>query len=155
MSGAITQRAAALNKAILVTRSARGDELISDSIRGQRFRVVGLTLFSIIALVLAAVGMYGVVSYSVAQLTNEIGIRMALGATRANVLSLVLGDGLRICMGGLATGVPQSLVAAYGVRSWTFGVPPFDVITLSSVVIALSLVAMLACLRTRPQGRGI
>lgn len=66
ISKAISERAASLNKAILVTRSARGDELISSSIRGQRFRAVVLTLFSIMALVLAAVGMHGVVSYSVA-----------------------------------------------------------------------------------------
>lgn len=70
---------------------------------------------------------------------------MALGATRANVLSLILADGLRICTGGLLVGVPLSLAAAYGIRSWTFGVPPFDVITLAGVVIALSVVAMLAC----------
>jgi predicted permease len=142
---AIARQATTLNKAILVTRNKRGDELISGSIRGQRFRAVVLTIFSAIALLLAAVGMHGVVSYSVAQRINEIGIRMALGATRANVVSLILGDGFRICVGGLAIGVPLSLIAAYAIRSWIFGVPPFDVFTLAAAVAALSLVAMLAC----------
>jgi putative ABC transport system permease protein len=145
ISAAIASQAAALNKAILVTRNQRGNELIAGSIQGQRFRAVVLTIFSLIALLLAAVGMHSVVSYSVAQRTNEIGIRMALGATRANVVRLILGDGFRICIGGLAIGVPLSLTAAYGIRSWIFGVPPFDVVTLAGVVLALSLVAMLAC----------
>jgi putative ABC transport system permease protein len=142
---AAARQVTALNKAILITRNQQGDELLSASIRGQRFRAFVLMAFSIIALILAAVGMHSVVSYSVARRTNEIGIRMALGATRAKVVSLILGDGFRICVGGLAIGVPLSITAAYGIRSWIFGVPPFDLVTLGAVVLALSIVAMAAC----------
>ncbi|MGA2131824.1 MAG: ABC transporter permease [Bryobacteraceae bacterium] len=145
ISEAIARQAAALNKAIVVTRNQRGDELISASIQAQRFRAVVLTIFSGIALLLAAAGMHGVMSYTVAQRTNEIGIRMALGATRSNVVELILRDGVRICLGGLAVGVPVSLLAAYGIRSWIFGVPPFDAVTLAAVMLALSAAAMLAC----------
>src|SRR5689334_6730432 len=122
------------------------DELIHDSIGTQRFALMILILFAVLALVLAVSGIYGVISYSVTQRTQEIGIRMALGAETKDVLRLVLGQFMRLTFVGVALG----LVAAYALTrlmtSLLFGVTPTDVTTFVLVSVSLSLVALIACL---------
>ena len=103
-----------------------------------------ISIFAVSALLLGVVGLYGVVSYSVSQRTREIGVRMALGAPRGNVLSLVLGNGLRLAAIGIAAGVIGAVLAGYLLRSVLFGVQPWDVGTLLLVAAILSTVCVLA-----------
>ena len=103
-------------------------------------------LFGSVALLLAAVGLYGVTAYSVAQRTNEIGIRIALGAQRDQLLRLMLADGLRPALLGLALGLMASAGAARLIRSMLYETRPLDPTVFGWVVLALLLVATLACI---------
>lgn len=122
------------------------DEMIGDTVGTRRFALTILIMFAVLALVLAVSGIYGVISYSVAQRTQEIGIRMALGARATDVLRLVLVQFMRLTVVGVALG----LVAAYALTrlmtSLLFGVTATDVTTFILVPICLSLVALIACL---------
>ena len=122
------------------------DELIGDTVGTRRFALTILILFAVLALVLAVSGLYGVISYSVTQRTQEIGIRMALGARVTDVLRLVLVQFMRLTVIGVALG----LVAAYALTrlmtSLLFGVTATDITTFVLVSIGLSLVALVACL---------
>ena len=104
-----------------------------------------LTLFGGLALVLAALGVYGVLSYSVNQQTREIGIRMAMGAERAHVLWLVVGQGVRLAGAGVALGILIALVAMRQLSGLLFGVSAYDPVTFGAVALLLMLVALLAC----------
>ena len=101
--------------------------------------------FGLLALALAAVGVYGVVAYVTRQRTHEIGIRMALGAERTDILRLVLGQGLRMTLLGLAIGLAVSLAATRLLRTSLFGVETTDVLTYGSVAAVLCVVALTAC----------
>lgn len=120
-------------------------QLRSDSTSTRRITLILLGAFSGLALVLATIGIYGVISYSVAQRTHEIGIRMALGAQHQNVLRMVLGRGGKIALAGIAIG----LVAAFGLTrlmsSLLFSVNASDPATFAAVALLLALVALLAC----------
>jgi putative ABC transport system permease protein len=122
------------------------DEMIGDTVGTRRFALMILILFAVLALVLAVSGIYGVISYSVTQRTQEIGIRMALGARGADVLRLVLVQFMRLTVIGVALG----LVAAYALTrlmsSLLFGVTATDITTFVLVPISLGLVALVACL---------
>jgi macrolide transport system ATP-binding/permease protein len=102
--------------------------------------------FGALALVLAAVGLYGVMSYMVSSRTHEIGVRMAMGARRADVLALVLGQGLRLTAIGLAIGIAGALVLTPFMRALLYGVSSRDALTYASVLVVLALVALVACL---------
>ena len=121
------------------------DEILSTSMAQPRFRTLLLGFFSGLALLLAAVGIYGVVSYSVAQRTQEIGIRMALGARSRDVTRLVLTQGLKPCLAGVSLG----LVAAWGLTrllsGFLFDVQPTDPSTFAAVSLLLTGVALAAC----------
>lgn len=122
------------------------DQIIGKSTLDSSFDTTLLLAFAVLSLVLAAVGLFGVLSYIVAQRTAEIGIRVALGAQRERVLSLVLLDGLRPAFFGLALGVAASAGAAHLIRSMLYGVSPVDPAVFVSVIVMLSLVAAAACL---------
>ena len=120
------------------------DEYISRSLARPRFNALLLSIFAGSALLLTAIGIYGVLAYSVAQRTNEIGIRIALGAGQSNIFRLIIGQAMTIVGISLAIG----LVGAFGVarllNSLLFGVSAWDPLTFSAIVILISLVAFLA-----------
>ena len=122
------------------------DELMRDSVGTRRFALTILILFAALALVLAVSGIYGVISYSVTQRTQEIGIRMALGASARDVLRLVLGQFLRLTIVGVALGLIGAYALTRLMASLLFGVTATDVTTFVLVSISLSLVALVACL---------
>src|SRR5262249_45287593 len=121
------------------------DELKSESWAVDRLRSGLLGVFAAIALALAAIGIFGVVSYSVAQRTQEVGIRAALGATPANLIAFVVGGGMAWVACGLAVGSIAAVAAARLLASVLFGVGPSDPITLACALTVLAAVAMLAC----------
>ena len=119
-------------------------DVVASSVSSQRIRMLLLGMFALIALTLACIGIYGVISYSVAQRTNEIGIRMALGAARGRVLVLVVGHGLRLAAIGIVAGLLLSLGSGSLMASLLFGVQPADPITFAVISGLLAAVAMAA-----------
>jgi predicted permease len=119
--------------------------LVDDSLSQPRFSMLLLASFSALALLLASIGMYGVVSYSVLQRTQEIGIRMALGAERHRVFGMVLGQGARLAGLGIAIGLFVSLGTTRMMVSFLYGVRPLDPLTFSGVSVLLVGIALLAC----------
>ena len=112
----------------------------------RRFTLVLLALFAAVALVLAAVGIYGVVAYAVAQRTRETGLRLALGAKASDILALVLGEGLRRSAIGIALGLAAALAAARSLKSLLFEVGAADPTTYVAVAALLLAVTLVACL---------
>jgi predicted permease len=120
------------------------EELTSAAIAPQRFNLLMLGLFAIVALVLASVGLYGVMSYLVSQRSREIGIRIALGGRPLDVRSMVVRESLGIALGGLAVGAVVSLALSRAVTTLLFGVSPLDPLTYATITILLLGVAALA-----------
>ncbi|HMV82599.1 MAG TPA: ABC transporter permease [Blastocatellia bacterium] len=121
------------------------DELIADSMAGRRLNLVLLTVFALTALALAAVGIYGVISYSVSQRAREIGIRLAIGAQRADVLKLIVRQGMIPVAIGMAAGIAGALALARVVATLLVGISANDPITFAAIVILLATVALPAC----------
>jgi putative ABC transport system permease protein len=121
------------------------DELMAVSVAQQRFNMLLLGLFAALALVLAAVGLYGLMAYGVSQRTHEIGVRMALGAQKGNVLRLIVGDGAKLALIGIAIGTTGALVTTRLIASLLFQVKPTDPLTFAAVAGLLALVALAAC----------
>ena len=122
------------------------EEIAADTIARQRFAMVLVTVFSIVALVIAAVGIYGVMAYSVAQRTGEFGIRMALGAQRGDVLRLVLTNGGKLIGVGLIIGLIATVAASRAMGSILYNTSAQDPLTLGAITLLLAAVALLACL---------
>ena len=121
------------------------DELMAVSLAQQRFNMLLLGLFAALALILAAVGIYGAMAYAVNQRTHEIGIRTALGAQRRDVLRLVMRDGTKIALFGIASGIAGALALTRLMASLLFEVKPTDPATFAGVAILLALVTLAAC----------
>jgi putative ABC transport system permease protein len=121
------------------------EQNVSGSISEPRFRTVLLAIFAGIALVLAAVGIFGVMAYSVAQRTREIGLRMALGASRGRVLLSILAQGASLTLMGVAIGLVATFLVTRYLSSLLFSVPPYDPMTLAGVVAALAIISLCAC----------
>jgi len=120
-------------------------DLLDNSVAPRRFAAVILALFGMLALVLAAAGIYGVASYSVSRRTREIGLRMALGAQRRNVLGLVIGQGMRLTAFGIAIGVAAALALTRLLASLLYGVAAIDPATFVAVPLVLAAVGLAAC----------
>jgi len=121
------------------------DQLLADSLSRSRFTMLLLGIFAAVALLLAAVGIYGLIAYSVTQRTQELGIRIALGAQRRDVLRLVLAQGTRLTLLGLALGVLAALALSRLLATLLFGVTATDPLTFAGVAALLAFVALLAC----------
>jgi predicted permease len=120
-------------------------KVVSDSIAAQRFTMILLGVFAALALVLAAVGIFGVISYVTGQRTKEIGIRVAMGAQRSDVLRLVLGHGMRVALLGVAIGLAAALGLTRLIASQLYGVSANDPLTFAGVAALLTWVALAAC----------
>jgi predicted permease len=120
-------------------------EIVSASVAQRRFQLVLTFLFALVALLLGAVGSYGVVSYSVACRTRDIGLRIALGATRSDVLRWVFSTGMRPVLTGLTIGLGGAAIIAQALRSLLFGITPTDPVSLGAAGLALLLTSSLAC----------
>ena len=135
----------AQNQQNVIADAQTMNEVIAESLAQRRFAMIVLGAFAAAALLLASLGIYGVISYLVGQRTHEIGIRVALGASRRQIMSLVLGHGMKMTLAGVALG----LVAAFGLtrlmRTLLYGVGATDPVTFAIIAVLLMLVALLAC----------
>jgi predicted permease len=136
---------AGVDKGIPIAKVRTMNEVVAASVGQPRFRTLLLTLFGGLALVLAAVGTYGVTSYAVAQRTHEMGIRLALGATSSDILMLSLGQGLRLTSVGIGLGLIGALGLTRALSSLLYGVRPDDPLTFAAVSSVLTAAAFLAC----------
>src|SRR3954453_12211413 len=144
VAAAIRRQVSALDDGLPVTDVATMPDILDASLATPRFRVLLLSLFAAMALVLAATGIFGVISYSVSRRTNEIGIRVALGASRTAILRMVLRETLMLTLVGLAVGIPSALAASRLVGHMLFDVSTYDPATLTAVAAGLAAVATLA-----------
>jgi predicted permease len=142
---AIRRDAGEIDKDLPVTDIAAMPDVVYTSVAQPRFQMVLLGLFGSLALLLAAVGIYGVISYSVVQRTHEIGIRMSLGAQPGQILQLVVGQGLKLALVGIAIGGVAALALTRLMMSLLFGVSPADPLTFAGVALLLAAVALAAC----------
>jgi ABC-type antimicrobial peptide transport system permease subunit len=121
------------------------DRIKAETVANDRLQTMLLTTFAVLALLLAAIGIYGVISYSVTQRIHELGIRAALGASRGGLLALVIRHGMALALGGLAVGLAGSLALTRLLGSLLFEASPRDPVTLMAVAAVLAGVAFLAC----------
>jgi ABC-type antimicrobial peptide transport system permease subunit len=122
------------------------EDVVDGSIASRRFQLILMGVFAASALLVACLGIYGVVSYSVARRRNEIGIRMALGARPFELMGLVLRAGMAPVIFGLAAGVTAALALSRAIRGLLFGVQPTDPLTIAGVAVMLLAVGVLACI---------
>jgi putative ABC transport system permease protein len=120
-------------------------QVIDHSMAGTTYQTALLLIFALLALVLAAVGIYGVMSYGVSQRTHEIGVRMAIGASPGSVMRMVLGEGVRLVTLGLGIGLAGAFLLTRALSSLLYGVSAFDPLTFAGVSVVLAVVAMAAC----------
>jgi putative ABC transport system permease protein len=121
------------------------EQIISGSLAERRFTMLVLIIFAATALLLAAVGIYGVMSYAVTRRTHELGIRVALGSSRGEIVGLVLRQGMRLAAIGLAGGLAAALALTRLMAGLLYGVRPADPATLLGVAMLLGGIALLAC----------
>jgi putative ABC transport system permease protein len=121
------------------------EEIMQRSVAPQRFNVVLLGVFSGLALLLATIGIYGVLSYAMSRRASEIGLRIALGASRANILRLGLDQGLRPALFGVVLGAVGAWWLSRYMTTLLFGVKPFDALTYAGVMLLIVVTAMIAC----------
>ena len=145
LAGPLKQAVASLDPTIPVQGITTLSEIVGESIEQPRFFAMLSAAFAVLALVLAAVGIYGVMAYVVAQRTTEIGVRMALGATQREVFHLIVGDGLRVTAMGVALGIAGSMLVSRWLTTLLFGVKPGDPLTLALTAVLLLMVAAAAC----------
>ncbi len=145
LAPAVRGRVAALNKDQAVFNVRTMEQIVAQSVAPRRFSTLLLTVFAAVALVLAGVGIYGMMSYAVTQRTREIGVRMALGAKVSDVLKLVIGQGMKLVLVGVALGLVASVALTRTIKSLLFGVSATDPATFAAIAVLLALVALLAC----------
>jgi len=141
----VRQQVAKFNPSLAVSHVMTMDQLLSESLAQQRFSTLLLGLFAALALLLASVGIYGVVSYGVARRTREIGIRMALGAEPSNVNRMIIYRGMKLALIGVAIGFAGALALARVIRSLLFEVAPGDPMIFGAVTLLLFATVAAAC----------
>jgi predicted permease len=141
----IREAEAQVDSSAVVYATRPMQEIVANSIAKQRLAMILLSVFSTLALVLSAVGIYGVISYLTTQRTHEIGIRVALGASASDVLRMIVGEGMRITLIGVVIGVSAALGLTRLIAKVIYGVSAYDPLTFFGVAILLSGVALLAC----------
>ena len=134
-----------LDSRVAVSRVLTMEEVVGDSIASRRFATTLLAGFALLALTLAGIGIYGVISYGVSQRTYEIGVRMAMGASSMSILRLVMGEGGRMTAAGLVVGLAGAVVVDRSLRTMLVGVGAADFPTLLGVTVVLAVVAACAC----------
>ena len=145
MTAAVRNEILAIDKDQAVYQIATMDQLLADSISLRRFSMMLLIAFAGVAVTLAAVGIYGVISYSVTQRTHEIGVRMALGANRKNIVKLVVGQGLILTLTGIGIGLAGAFGVTRVMEGLLFGVSATDPVTFAVISVVLAGVALGAC----------
>jgi len=145
LTSAVRQAVQSVDKAQPVSDVRTMERIVSDAVTQPRFNLALLAVFSGIALILSAAGIYGVTSYTVSQRTHEIGIRMALGARARDVLKMVLGQGLRLIAVGIISGLIASFLLTRFLSSLLFGISATDTFTFAIVALILTGVALVAC----------
>lgn len=143
--GAVRGQIAALDGALPLANVRTMEEVLAAAQSRPRFLTLLLSLFSATALVLAAVGIYGVISYSVARRTGEIGVRMAMGAQPGDVLKMVLGQGLQLGLAGVVLGAVGAAALTRLMRGLLFGVSALDPGTFAAMALAMVGVTLAAC----------
>jgi putative ABC transport system permease protein len=142
---AVRQEVESVDPNVPVHSISSMDQIIARSVADRRFSLELLGVFAAEALLLAAIGIYGVMAYSFSQRTHEVGIRIALGAQRLDILRMALGEGMRVVVIGLASGLAGAAIMTRFFRSMLFDVGPADPITFVSVSAILAGVALFAC----------
>ncbi len=143
--GDVRRAVAEIDRRELIYNVFTLNEVVTNSFAARRLSMILLSIFAALALALACVGIYGVISYLVGQRTQEIGVRVALGAQPGDVLRLVLGHGMRMALIGVAIGVAAALVLTRLMANQLFGVSAHDPLTFIGVAVLLLIVAMVAC----------
>jgi predicted permease len=145
VASGIRQAASRFDASAAIYQFRPMEEVVAGSIARQRMAMILLSILSSLALALSAIGVYGVIAYLAAQRTREIGVRMALGATRGDVLRLVLGQGMRIALAGIGAGIVAALWLTRLLAQMIYGVSALDPITFGGVAVLLAGIALLAC----------
>ena len=135
-----------VNPSQAFARTATMEELVSDSLKERRFNLFLLGMFAVMALLLATIGIYGSISYSTRQRTNEIGVRIALGAQSRDVLRLIVGQGLGLAVIGVVIGLAAAFLLTRAIKSLLFGVSPTDPLTFAAISVLLLFTALIASL---------
>jgi predicted lysophospholipase L1 biosynthesis ABC-type transport system permease subunit len=141
----LRQEVQAVDPGVPVFRVRTMDEVLSKSLAQRRFALELLGIFAGVAVSLASIGIYGVMAYTFSQRTNEIGIRMALGAKRMDILQMALGEGIKLIVIGVASGIIGSVILTRYLNSMLFEVKSVDPLTFVGISLLLATVALLAC----------
>jgi putative ABC transport system permease protein len=145
LRNAVEQAIAEIDRQLPVARQRTMEQVLAETTARQNFNMLLLTIFAAVALLLASIGIYGLMSYSVEQRTQEIGIRLALGAGRPDMMRLVFGQGMKLAALGVAIGLAIAFGLTRLLKSLLFGVQAGDPLTFAAVVLILSAVAAVAC----------
>src|SRR6185503_14846519 len=143
--GVVRQQIFELDKGQAVANVRTMDQIVSESVAPRRLSMSLLAAFAVVALLLASMGLYGTLSYSVAQRTQEIGIRSAMGAQPRDIFKLVVGHGMKLTLAGIGVGLVGSIALTKVLASFLFGVSATDPFTYSGVAVLLLGITLVAC----------
>ena len=146
VSGGIRQLLRDLNPQLALSDLRTMEDIVASSVATPRFRTALVLLFAVLALLLAVIGLYGVIAYSVSQRVNEIGVRMAMGAEGIDIIRLIVSQGMTLAGIGIGIGLATGYFAARSMQAMLFGITPFDLPTFLGVPLVIALVTLAACM---------